>query len=50
MKPKGTGLGLAIVKNNVEMYGGSVKVESELGNGARFVINFPTRTFMKLQS
>jgi signal transduction histidine kinase len=50
MKPKGTGLGLSIVKNNVEMYGGSVKVESELGNGARFVINFPTRTFMKLQS
>jgi signal transduction histidine kinase len=49
-KTTGTGLGLAIVKNNVEMYGGSVKVESELGKGATFIINFPTRTFMKLQS
>lgn len=49
-KPTGTGLGLAIVKNNVEMYGGTIKVESELGKGATFIINFPTRTFMKMQS
>jgi signal transduction histidine kinase len=50
MKPRGSGLGLSIVKNNVEMYGGTVRVESELGKGARFVVNFPTRTFMKLQT
>jgi signal transduction histidine kinase len=49
-KTTGTGLGLAIAKNNVEMYGGTVKVESELGKGATFIINFPTRTFMKMQS
>jgi signal transduction histidine kinase len=47
-KKKGTGLGLATVKNNVELYGGSVRVESELGKGARFVLVFPARTLMKI--
>ncbi|MCS7090820.1 MAG: ATP-binding protein [Verrucomicrobiota bacterium] len=44
MRPKGTGLGLAIVKHNTELYGGRVRVESELGKGARFTITFPIRT------
>jgi signal transduction histidine kinase len=43
-KSKGTGLGLAIVKHNVEMYGGSVRAESELGKGARFIVMFPARS------
>jgi signal transduction histidine kinase len=43
-KEKGTGLGLASVKQNVELYGGSVTVESELGKGARFTLRFPPRT------
>jgi signal transduction histidine kinase len=43
-KPKGTGLGLAIVRNNVELYGGSIHAESELGQGSRFVIRFPPRS------
>ena len=47
-KPKGTGLGLASVKHNVELYGGSVRVESELGKGARFVLVFPARALIKL--
>ena len=46
-KEKGTGLGLAIVKHNVELYGGAVWVESELGKGARFMIAFPAKTLIK---
>jgi len=40
-KEKGSGLGLATVKHNVELYGGCVRVESELGKGARFILLFP---------
>ncbi|HXP60244.1 MAG TPA: ATP-binding protein [Dongiaceae bacterium] len=47
-KPKGTGLGLATVKHNVELYGGTVRVESELGKGASFLLIFPAKTLMKL--
>ncbi len=47
-KEKGTGLGLAIVKHNTEIYGGAVRVESELGKGTRFVLHLPARTVMKL--
>jgi signal transduction histidine kinase len=49
-KDKGTGLGLAIAKHNADIYGGVVKVESELGMGTRFILHLPTRTFMKLHS
>ncbi len=45
-KEKGTGLGLAIVKHNVELYGGAVRAESELGKGARFILLFPAKTFI----
>jgi signal transduction histidine kinase len=47
-KEKGTGLGLATVKHNVELYGGSVRVESSLGKGARFVLVFPAKALIKL--
>lgn len=46
-KEKGTGLGLAIVKHNTEIYGGTVRLESELGSGARFVLRFPARTLLR---
>ena len=48
-KEKGTGLGLAIVKHNTELYGGTVQVESELGKGTRFTLQFPAKTAMKLR-
>jgi signal transduction histidine kinase len=37
----GTGLGLAIVKSLVEMHGGHVRVESELGQGTTFSVFLP---------
>jgi len=43
-KEKGTGLGLAIVKHNVELYAGSIRAESKLGKGVRFVLVFPAKT------
>ncbi len=36
----GTGLGLAIVKHLMRLHGGQVRVESELGQGSRFVLTF----------
>jgi signal transduction histidine kinase len=47
-KEKGTGLGLATVKHNVELYGGTIQVDSELGKGARFDLLFPARARIKL--
>lgn len=46
-KEKGTGLGLAIVKHNAELYAGTVRAESKLGKGARFVLVFPAKTVIK---
>ena len=46
-KEKGTGLGLAIVKHNAELYGGSVRVDSVLGNGAKFTVIFPAKALPK---
>ncbi len=38
---QGTGLGLAIVKNAAEMHGGTIAVESTLGQGTRFTVRLP---------
>lgn len=39
----GTGLGLSICKNLIELMGGSVRVESELGKGTTFIMQLQTK-------
>ncbi len=38
---KGTGIGLAIVRYIVDAHGGSIRVESQPGEGATFIIDLP---------
>ena len=41
---RGTGLGLPLVKQIVEQYGGRIWVESEYGQGSRFIFTLPLAT------
>ena len=38
---EGTGLGLALAKKLVELHGGAIRVESALGQGAKFTFSLP---------
>lgn len=40
---KGTGLGLSLVKNIMKAHGGSVRVESKLGVGSKFIFTIPAQ-------
>lgn len=42
-KAKGTGLGLSVCKYIIEIHGGSLTVESQVGKGASFTITLPLK-------
>lgn len=42
-KYQGTGLGLPIVKNLIEANGGSIRVESVVNKGSKFIVSMPLR-------
>jgi signal transduction histidine kinase len=42
-KSEGTGLGLSLAKRFVELHGGTMRVESELGRGSTFAFILPER-------
>ena len=42
-KQEGTGLGLALTRRFVELHGGTIKLQSELGKGSTFTFTIPVR-------
>jgi signal transduction histidine kinase/regulator of replication initiation timing len=49
-KKGGTGLGLAISKRIVEMHGGQIKLESQLGKGSTFSITLPVHVEQQVKA
>ncbi|MBK6693411.1 MAG: HAMP domain-containing histidine kinase [Myxococcales bacterium] len=46
-KRRGSGLGLAIARRLVEMHGGTIRVESELGRGSTFEVRIPVKSSIR---
>jgi signal transduction histidine kinase len=42
VKIQGTGLGLSITKAILDAHHGSIRVESQIGEGTRFIVTVPT--------
>ncbi|MBB6216881.1 PAS domain S-box-containing protein [Anaerosolibacter carboniphilus] len=40
---EGSGIGLSLTKSLIELHDGTIKVESELGKGSKFIIELPIR-------
>jgi len=43
-KYEGTGLGLSLVRKFVELHRGQIRLESQLGEGARFIVTLPIKS------
>jgi two-component system phosphate regulon sensor histidine kinase PhoR len=41
-KVSGTGLGLSLVKHVMDLHGGKIDVQSDVGNGSVFKLFFPS--------
>lgn len=41
VNPKGSGIGLSLVKAFVELHGGEISLDSEIGKGSEFVVTIP---------